>query len=177
MSDGGFQLTWWCKNVTCLTEGSNWPFRCLDVHNWKEPWKEQNTKINITRSTWPICSCWASSPSSWRPSAPACFWLGRTGTSWPPWKLVNVESFCAQNFLFSFTSLLKRYGCLQMQMQNYNKYQNNQNLSLPSGSDILLIYWSCRASCSTTENPPGSLLQKNSVWMGYPKVICLPVPA
>ena len=31
-------------------------------------------------------------------------------------------------------------------MQHCNKYQNNQNLSLPSGSDILPIYWSCRAS-------------------------------
>ena len=33
-----------------------------------------------------------------------------------------------------------------MQMQHCNKYQNNQNLGLPSGSNILPIYWSCRAS-------------------------------
>ena len=53
-------------------------------------------------------------------------------------------------------------------MKHCNKYQNEQNLSLPSGSDILPIYWSCRArviyklpinlryihkSCSTTEHP------------------------
>ena len=31
-------------------------------------------------------------------------------------------------------------------MQHCNKYQNNQNLGLPSGSNILPIYWSCRAS-------------------------------
>ena len=31
-------------------------------------------------------------------------------------------------------------------MQHCNKYQNNPNLGLPSGSNILPIYWSCRAS-------------------------------
>ena len=31
-------------------------------------------------------------------------------------------------------------------MQHCNKYQNNQDLSLPSGSDILPIYWSCRVN-------------------------------
>ena len=52
-----------------------------------------------------------------------------------------------------------------MPMQHCNKYQNNQNMSLPSGSDILPIYWSCRASviydlpiypqksCSTSLDP------------------------
>ena len=49
---------------------------------------------------------------------------------------------------FSFPSLhcYSTMDVLQMQMQHWNKYQNDQDLSLPSGSDILPIYWSCRAS-------------------------------
>ena len=51
-----------------------------------------------------------------------------------------------RNFSFPLLHCYSVMDVLQMQMQHCNKYQNNQNLSLPSGSDILPIYWSCWAS-------------------------------
>ena len=51
-----------------------------------------------------------------------------------------------RNFSFPLLHCYSAMDVLQMQMQHCNKYQNNQDLSLPSGSDILPIYWSCRAS-------------------------------
>ena len=51
-----------------------------------------------------------------------------------------------RNFSFPLLHCYSAMDVLQMQMQHCNKYQNNQDLSLPSGSDILPIYWSCRAN-------------------------------
>ena len=51
-----------------------------------------------------------------------------------------------RNFSFSLLHCYSAMDVLQMQMQHCNIYQNNQDLSLMSGSDILPIYWSCRAS-------------------------------
>ena len=51
--------------------------------------------------------------------------------------------WCTEISLFLYFT---RMDVLQMQMQHFNKYQNNQDLRLPSGSDILPIYWFCRAS-------------------------------
>ena len=51
-----------------------------------------------------------------------------------------------RNFSFPLLHCYSAMDVLQMQMQHCNIYQNNQDLSLPSGSDILPIYWSCRAS-------------------------------
>ena len=47
------------------------------------------------------------------------------------------------NFLCTEISLFLYFTAmdvLQMQMQHFNKYQNNQDLRLPSGSDILPMY-------------------------------------
>ena len=51
-----------------------------------------------------------------------------------------------KNFYFPSLHCYSAMDVLHMQMQHFNKYQKNQDLSLPSGSDILPIYWSCRAS-------------------------------
>ena len=44
-----------------------------------------------------------------------------------------------RNFSFPLHHCYSAMDVLQMQMQHCNKYQNNQDLSLPSGSDILPI--------------------------------------
>ena len=54
--------------------------------------------------------------------------------------------FMHRNFSFPLHHCHNAMDVLQMQMQHCNKYQNNQDLSLPSGSNILPIYQSCRAS-------------------------------
>ena len=51
-----------------------------------------------------------------------------------------------RNFSFPLLHCYSAMDVLQMQMQHCNNYQNNQDLSLPSGSDILPNFWSCRAS-------------------------------
>ena len=54
--------------------------------------------------------------------------------------------FMHRNFSFPLLHCYSAMDVLQMQMQHCNKCQDHQDLSLPSGSDILPIYWSCRAS-------------------------------
>ena len=54
--------------------------------------------------------------------------------------------FMHRNFSFPLLHCYSAMDVLQMQMQHCNIYQNNQDLSLPSGSDILPIYQSCRAN-------------------------------
>ena len=49
-------------------------------------------------------------------------------------------------FSFPLLHCYSAMDVLQMQMQHCNKYQNIQDLSLPSESDILPIYWSCRVN-------------------------------
>ena len=57
-----------------------------------------------------------------------------------------------RNFSFPLLHCYSAMDVLQMQMQHCNNYQNNQDLSLPSGSDILPIidpaervrYMTCR---------------------------------
>ena len=51
-----------------------------------------------------------------------------------------------RNFSFPLLHCYSAMDVLQMQMKHCNKYQNNQNLSLLSGSDILPIYLSCPAN-------------------------------
>ena len=47
--------------------------------------------------------------------------------------------FMHRNFSFPLLHCYSAMDVLQMQMQHCNKYQNNQDLSHPSGSDILPI--------------------------------------
>ena len=47
--------------------------------------------------------------------------------------------FMHRNFSFPLLHCYSAMDVLQMQMQHSNKYQNNQDLSLPSGSNILPI--------------------------------------
>ena len=54
--------------------------------------------------------------------------------------------WCTEPFSFPFLLCYSTMDVLQMQMQHCNKYQNIQDLSLPSESDILPIYWSCRVN-------------------------------
>ena len=51
--------------------------------------------------------------------------------------------FMHRNFSFSLLHCYSAMDVLQMQMQHCNIYQNNQDLSLPSGSDILILPSEC----------------------------------
>ena len=50
---------------------------------------------------------------------------------------------CTEIFSFPLLHCYSAIDVLQMQMQHCNIYQNNQDLSLPSGSNILILPSEC----------------------------------
>ena len=94
-----------------------------------------------------------------------------------------------RNFSFPLLHCYSAMDVLQMQMQHCNNYQNNQDLSLPSGSDILPIidpaervrYMICRltSDISTKRVPTLIIMPGNTLFHLLPEnplIIHLPGP-